>query len=365
MYKTEVFNTIDELEKLKSEWNELLKKCSTSTIFLTWEWINSWWQVFGGNAELLLITVRGSDGDLVGMAPLMIRKRRFYLFLINEITFIGSGLSDRQDFIIPKNNQQIAELILDTIHQQINRDWTILYFDQVPDTSLLINSDLREKYNVIIEESSVCPYIPIDDTWEEFWKTLSSKMRRDLNNKTNKISKTGEWEFIITRQDPNLDEIMYTIKTIEDNSRRLGTQKAYFTDDKNMIFMKSFLESCLKNKWFDFSHISLDGKIIAILLGFIHNNKYYAYLMTFDEEYYNLSPGKLLLNEKIKWCFEHGDEVNEFDFSRGDSYIKSRWTQVNRQHQRLIYFKGSSYSQLIKTVVYKIRPLIKKYILKR
>jgi CelD/BcsL family acetyltransferase involved in cellulose biosynthesis len=364
MYKTEVFTNTNQLAELKSEWNDLLNRSTTNTIFLTWEWINSWWQVFGNSSELLLITVREDNDILVGLAPLMLRKRRFYTFPISEITFIGSGLSDRQDFLISNDDPKIIDAILQEIYKK-KKKWTLIYFDQVPTTSLLLKEKLFKKYPMVIEDSSICPYIPIQDSWEGFYKSLSKKMRRDLSNKLNKFKKTGNWQFVVNDQVQDINNTVEAFKKIEEGSRKSGTQKEYFINKDNMKFIQIFLEFCLKNNWLDISNIILDNKIISILLGYIYHKKYYAYFITFDEDFYNLSPGKIILNEKIKWCFNNNEKITEFDFSRGDSYIKSRWATLSRQHQRLIIFKRTIYSKLIEFIVGTIRPLIKKYILKR
>ncbi len=59
---------------IQYQWNQLLKESDNDNIFLTWEWVYTWWEVFGGESELFIITVKNDKGDLIGIAPLHIKK---------------------------------------------------------------------------------------------------------------------------------------------------------------------------------------------------------------------------------------------------------------------------------------------------
>jgi len=55
---------------LKPEWNDLVRRSSSDTVFLTWEWQRTWWKHLGEGDLLLLGFRHGDDGRLVGIAPL-------------------------------------------------------------------------------------------------------------------------------------------------------------------------------------------------------------------------------------------------------------------------------------------------------
>jgi CelD/BcsL family acetyltransferase involved in cellulose biosynthesis len=69
---------------LEEEWEDLYNDSPLSTPFQSWAWLYSWWESFGGDYELRLITVR--DGTvLVGLIPLMLE--RWWGF--RRLLFIG------------------------------------------------------------------------------------------------------------------------------------------------------------------------------------------------------------------------------------------------------------------------------------
>ena len=70
-----VVESNDEWVALRSRWDHLLGRTRHATIFLTWEWMNSWLETFFGEAgpearALHVLVMEDQGGDLLGAAPL-------------------------------------------------------------------------------------------------------------------------------------------------------------------------------------------------------------------------------------------------------------------------------------------------------
>ena len=66
--------------------------------FHTWPWLYSWWEYYGENYELRLVTVR--DGKLlVGLLPLMLERRGGF---VGRLLFINASPSTYQDVRIKR-----------------------------------------------------------------------------------------------------------------------------------------------------------------------------------------------------------------------------------------------------------------------
>src|ERR1700689_2475253 len=103
----EITNTV-EFDSLRAEWNALLERSSANGVFLTWEWIRTWWTHLAERHKLSIAAIR-SEGRLVGIAPLAIRPaaiKRLFLFSCGE--FLGSGTagSDYLDLIVEKGSEE-------------------------------------------------------------------------------------------------------------------------------------------------------------------------------------------------------------------------------------------------------------------
>ena len=106
---------IESFKSLRSEWDALLQRSFSNGLFLTWEWIYSWWMAYHSNKELNIICMRKNDNALVGIAPLFIHKTKYYKISVAELTFIGDLSSDRQDFIVDKKHPEVYKAIISSI----------------------------------------------------------------------------------------------------------------------------------------------------------------------------------------------------------------------------------------------------------
>ena len=78
---TAVLRDTNDFASLKEEWDELYESCPSATPFQSWEWLYSWWEIYGeGSYGLRLVTLRDAgSGLLVGLLPLMVRRGRLLL----------------------------------------------------------------------------------------------------------------------------------------------------------------------------------------------------------------------------------------------------------------------------------------------
>ena len=110
----ERIDDIAGFQSLEEEWTRLVEETENATVFQTYEWLFTWWRVFGAAKELYLLVVRES-GRVIGIAPLMIDMKGPFRI----VEFLGNGLSDYLDFIIPTAHEQRA---IAAIVEQLYRD---------------------------------------------------------------------------------------------------------------------------------------------------------------------------------------------------------------------------------------------------
>jgi CelD/BcsL family acetyltransferase involved in cellulose biosynthesis len=84
-----------QFANLEDEWQELYHNAPLATPFQSWEWLYSWWEFYGEGYQLRLITVR-SEGLLVGILPLMLKRKRWGF---ERLLFLGTGITDYLDVV--------------------------------------------------------------------------------------------------------------------------------------------------------------------------------------------------------------------------------------------------------------------------
>ena len=83
---------VEEFDSIQAEWEQLLPDTSADTIFITPFWQKLWWDHFGQEANLHIVSVRRGQ-ELIGIAPLMLTD--------GVLSFLGdTDLFDYHDFLV-------------------------------------------------------------------------------------------------------------------------------------------------------------------------------------------------------------------------------------------------------------------------
>ena len=76
LFIEEIRDTV-KLKSLANKWNNILSQSESDSIFLTWEWVFNWWQVYGSGKQLRVLVVRDQHEDIVAIAPFYAHTKRF------------------------------------------------------------------------------------------------------------------------------------------------------------------------------------------------------------------------------------------------------------------------------------------------
>src|SRR6185436_1202155 len=98
----EVIRDLDGFNSIAAEWDNLADRWAVDRVFLSHAWFRTWWEAFGMDNQLHIVTLR-SKGRLVGAAPLMRVRLDICGFKANAFHAIYNPHTPRYDFIIGNN----------------------------------------------------------------------------------------------------------------------------------------------------------------------------------------------------------------------------------------------------------------------
>lgn len=158
---------------LKEEWEDLYRSSRSATPFQSWAWLYSWWESYGGDYDLRLITIK-DNGLLVGIAPLMIEREAFF----RRLLFIGAGITDYHDFLIREGWESRAIEAAGRALRQI-RSWDLADLQELRPSAAAwgIFRDWNG-YKVFIQQSN-CLEVDVKP-WDELLADMSSKLRSNI-----------------------------------------------------------------------------------------------------------------------------------------------------------------------------------------
>ncbi len=87
--------TYSEWLAREDQWARLLKQSGQDPLFLSWEWMTTWWRVFGdGPTHSLCLLAAYQGDDLVGLAPLYRSTVNRRGLRVRSVQFIGHSCED-------------------------------------------------------------------------------------------------------------------------------------------------------------------------------------------------------------------------------------------------------------------------------
>jgi CelD/BcsL family acetyltransferase involved in cellulose biosynthesis len=332
-----LYRQMDLVEGQSEAWNRLLQSAATNVPFLQFEYVKNWWQTLGGgeweNADLRIIFGRDDHGQLLGIAPFFRTQLSDQSFVY---MFIGSiEISDYLDFIVaPENRVEFTEKLFRYLHQQDANEWSKVDLYNLPDwtTNNKQLKSLSEEMGWGFREESLqpCPMIALEGDWDTYLMSLKKKQRHELRRKLRKAeSYPEEVSFhILTKDDPLEESIATYIQLMGYDPR-----KSEFLNPKMEKNIRELINIALAGDWLVLAFLEVGGTKIAANMNFDYGNRLWVYNSGIHPDYYDLSPGWVLLGMTIQWAIEHGR--NALDFMRGDEEYKYRLGGQDRQISRV------------------------------
>src|SRR5579862_7109957 len=166
----EIISSEKRFEEIRDEWMDLLAHSSSDCIFLTWEWLYTWWKHFGGGRKLHVLAIR-SGMDLIAIAPLASPSTTLSrLAHIRKLEFLGTGSvgSDYLDIIARRGREAEA---IDLTADYLLREKFVLDLKQlVKNHSLVLQLAARlqqQHWNRSEICTNICPFIDLaGHTWK-------------------------------------------------------------------------------------------------------------------------------------------------------------------------------------------------------
>lgn len=330
-----VVHTIDDtrgFEALADEWRGLLAESSADPLFLSWEWLFTWWCTLGEGRTLRLITVR--DGDqLVAVAPLVLRgraMRRLQPFEVLEFLGTGAVGSDYLDLIVRTGCEAG---VLRALHRHLaDSRYSLELSHTTGDSSAASQLATRlagAGWARVDEAVEVCPYIGLaGHDWDGYLETLGASHRYNVRRRFRKLEKTFDAQFEVANDEPSrrafLDDLVRLHRMRRDT---LGGSDG-LDDDRLVAFHNAFTQRALGRGWLRLNRLTLDGTAVASVYGFRVGPKFYFYQSGFDPSFGKHSVGLLVLAQSIRSALEEG--ADEYDLLHGNERYKYHWASSER-----------------------------------
>lgn len=315
----------ENFDSIADEWECILPHTGANTIFITPWWQQLWWQRYGGDAELEILSIR-SENSLLGVAPLMMRGE--------TLSFLGdTDLFDYHDFLA---RQGCEDDFYSTLWQHIETmDWKTMELKSLRESSETLQRfpalAKSNAWNFSVNDEDVSPYTDLQPSWDEYVASLRKKDRHELRRKMRRLNNGNDATQYAFQDAGEIAEAMPEFFRLMRASR--PDKDDFLTADRERFFMDLSQELASRGQ-FRLFFLELNDVRVASCICFDYNGSYLLYNSGYDPEYSTLSVG--LLNKAL--CIQDAIETGKksFDFLRGDERYKYNLGGTNQTIHELV-----------------------------
>jgi CelD/BcsL family acetyltransferase involved in cellulose biosynthesis len=319
-------DTVPSFMALEDEWNALLQTSTADGIFLTWEYISTWWEVYGQQSQPCIIVARNEVGQLIGIAPFAINSgcgiRRF----LRQLSFLGGdceSLAERQDFIVAPE-QQFGRACWALLQQ--HPGWDVLRLDCARNSSTLhaFTFAADQAGHTISEQQHPTWVAQLPDSWDGFLATRSSKFREMTRKKLRKLHSAHTIHFrTVDAASSELPGAMDLL--IKLNHERWKDANRSFHTPKFLEFHRLLAPRLAQRGWVSLNLLEIDGRVIAARYDFRYQERLWGFQSGWSDSHSEHSVGHVTLAYTVQHAIAQG--LTAFDFQAGASQYKNQWAE--------------------------------------
>ena len=302
---------------MANEWTELLNNSVSNPLFMSWGWMNTWWNVWGGgdHFKLYLLLVYDEQDHLIGIAPFYITTTKSKL---KRLQFLGQQRKSkdniRSEYLGIISRQERAAAVEKCVANFLlsDRSWDEILLCDIKDLSIFISYLGRAEKKLYIRQLArdIGVRLSVRGAYDDYVQSLGKNTRYKVSNRRNYLDKKYDVKLI----EPENDKFSEFIDALNELHFVRWGVPCFYTKASEFHKKLSKIDSSLVIKP---SLISIDGEVQSMLYdiecGSVRYNIQSGFNDKFDKK---VSLGTVHFAYAIESSFLQ-DQINSYDFLAG------------------------------------------------
>lgn len=291
---------VSSVGQIMEDWERLLLKSDTATVFQTPAWVSSW------SAQKMILGVY--DDGLVGVGVFEVRDKQIIFGAIRPTLGDAYALADFGDIVAQRGREQeVWQQILQYLRIRYNASSIMLDFVREGSPSFGVLSKLGR-----VKEQEVSPCLDTPLSWEEYLQMLGRKRRHELKRKMKQIE-VFRPEFLVEDSigGKDIGQLVELVKVSAPEKRSFMTQAME-------VFFGAMMREMFIEKLGKLFVVEIEGLAEAMVLGFEFKNRWYLYNGGYNPKIQSV--GVVLSGMIIKEAITR--KIEQVDFLRGNERYK-------------------------------------------
>jgi len=330
-----------DLASLREDWDPLLERTRSDVLFLTWAWIEAWYDVMRDTVRPFVLVARDPAGRLRGVAPFYTAPYHLLRFIpCRALRILGDHPSGAEygDWMVDADQEAEVGAALARGLAARRRSWDFVWMPNVP-----AFTGARERLLSVCppaglsvrERSMEFSAAALPPDYEAFWGALSSNARSSVRRQQRRTDELG-LSFVRCTEIDQLPAFLGALDSL--NHRHWwaeGLTGTFRRKPEEFAFYQRFTREALSRGWLRFFALRLGGEFKAIQIGYAYKGSFLQLQEGFDP---NGPPGlgNVLRAKVIESCIREG--LTTYDFLGQHTEHKRRWQAKVRPGCHILIF---------------------------
>ncbi len=346
--------SVEEVEKVRSEWAELQDASGSANPFLGPEWTLRWLELLQPDGDEVWVLTAREDGRLVGVAPLRLHTR---LPGIRQLQPIGSSPPWVAPFESPallatdEHGRRVGRAVLSYLTEH-RAAWHLLTIC-LGETNDWLEPSWVEAEQFTVVAAKAVPYpvlgLPMESRGPgESRRNLREAIRRARNRLTKAYGADG-WEVEAVTDPGPIEEAMRDVVRLHraraaytDRGERHGDMLA---DAGVRRWLSAVVADLADRGLVTVYRLRAGDRVLAAQLVLRTRTADFLSVSGFEPDAWEFSPTNFLQSVAVADATERGDV--EINFSAWPTEAKLRWTRAVRCSQEFLVVGPSRYAKLV------------------
>lgn len=324
------------------DWDQAVTGSSNPSVFLTRDWIESWWRCFGEGLEPWLLRVAEPGGPTLGLAPLYLGPLPTRVPLpVRRLGLLGDQAvgSEYLGLVARVGGEtDVARVVLDHLAAAAGR-WDLADLTGLVDGDAAgeaLERGIVERAARVRRERHPCSVAWLPGDFDTYLAGLGSRFRQSYRQRASKLHRTCQVRFLLTGSEEELRPHLAGLYRMHQEHWTARGYPGSFADERMRRFYLEVSRRLLAAGRLRFWHLEVDGVIRASQFGFTFGGVLHSLQEAYDSGFQLPGVGGLgviLRAQVIRHAIE--EQQRGYDFLGGDEDFKQRWGTSTRYVRHL------------------------------
>ena len=340
-------SSIRELEDLREPWDALLRQSPGNHLYLSHDWVCTWWKHFGGDRRLFTLVFR-RNGRILGIAPLLIERGRRRGLPVRQIGLLINGCSQQSGLIVPAQKRDVFRAFVRHL-QDCAGEWDLVDLNGIPE----LTGDLPE-LEAAVAGSSISAVrrfqfetlsLEYKGRPEVFMKSRTAHFRKRLKSAEKQLRERGAVALRRYASPEELESGFSHLLEVERKSWKLEGGTAILNQPGWLEFYRDAIGIFGRNAGCQIRVIEINGSPVSSMLVVVYDGVVYALRIFIDQSLPRASLGNQMMHFLMTDAWT--PEIRAIDFDRRTPFI-SRWSNRSDVYHGVFLFHGGFYPRLLR-----------------